>query len=742
MARHGGLLAAAGGAGLCLTALFLLEAPAYADEAEDRSARSAARQAEVTERNAQRQADIAERKEERAEEVAQRNTARQVEVQARAPARQAEVAARAAAREAAETGCDCLAPDGFSSPATFTLDEHFDRGDLNNVVHTPSDQLQLAEKTSPFPFLWVAVSTRFNVPGFKGTIVKIDTRTGQIVGEFWTSPEGQPANPSRTTVDPWGNVWATNRDGNSVVRIGMVENHQCIDRNGNGVIETSTGQGQILPWVDPSGSDTNGGVSRATDECIIAYARTTAGGTRHISVAVSQDVWVSGTTAPFGAPFSAEESFDLIRPDGTLIRTEPSVHYGGYGGLTAPDGVLWSAGPTRDGRSLGLLRWDTAFPLTGLQVADQSGGPAPPPGRVTGYPGSATSIYGQASYGLCIDSQGNVWNADRYDGKTRKFAPDGTLLGTFPHGGRGDAQGCVVDLNDHVWVAHSTAGSNNTVGHLRNDGFHLGDVTVGVGPTGAAVDRDGYVWVTNLQSGTVSKIDPTAGPVGADGVTPVGLVIPPTINVMGNPYNYSDMTGSAVPVHPKTGHWEVVYDCGPLVDGVWGPITGTFIVPPGGDLVFTASTSVDGATFSAPVRFTPGTIPAVPQGRYLKLRVVFIRDPVGGTSPVLFDVTVRGVDPARTDCCPPEKPPVTPVEPPETPVTPVIPVGPVGPGPSTAPPAPFLVGGPAPVAPARAALAFTGPGADVERLGTLALLFLLVGAGCLAAGSRVRAGKA
>ncbi|HEX6596325.1 MAG TPA: hypothetical protein VF045_05285, partial [Acidimicrobiales bacterium] len=732
---------AVGGAGISLTALLLLDAPASADNLDDRSARSAARQAEVAERNAQRQADIAERQAERVEEVAQRKAARQVEVQARAPVRQAEVAARAVAREAAEAGCDCLAPDGFGSPATFTLDQHFDRGDLNNVVHTPSDQLQLAEKTSPFPFLWVAVSSRNGVPNQKGTIVKIDTRTGQIVGEYWTSPEGQSANPSRTTVDPWGNVWATNRDGNSVVRIGMVENHQCIDRNGNGVIETSTGQGQILPWVDPSGTDTNGGVSMATDECVIAYARTTAGGARHISVAMSQDVWASGTSAPPGAPFSAEESFDLIRPDGTVIRTEPSVHYGGYGGLTDPNGVLWSAGPTRDGGSQGLLRWETTDPvtgtinpLTGLQLAAQTPGPAP--GPVTGYPGNliapgVISIYGVASYGLCIDSQGNIWNADRYDGMVRKFAPDGTLLGTFRHGGPGkrDAQGCVVDLNDHVWVAHSTAGSNNTVGHLDNNGVHLGDLTVGVGPTGAAVDRDGFVWVTNFQSGTVSKIDPTAGPVGA--------VIPPTINVMGSPYNYSDMTGSAVPVHPKTGHWEVVYDCGPLVDGVWGPITGTFIVPPGGDLVFTASTSVDGTTFSAPVRFTPGTIPAVPQGRYLKLRVVFIRDPVGGSSPVLFDVTVRGVDPARTDCCPPEVPHVLPVEPPVTPETPVTPIGPVPPE-----PVPFLVGGPSPAAATRTALALTGPGAAMEALGALALLFVLLGAGCLAAGSGARTGRA
>jgi len=52
---------------------------------------------------------------------------------------------------------------------------------------------------TPFGFIWIAVST-------KGTVVKIDTDTGQILGEYWTSPEGQPKDPSRTTVDANGSV--------------------------------------------------------------------------------------------------------------------------------------------------------------------------------------------------------------------------------------------------------------------------------------------------------------------------------------------------------------------------------------------------------------------------------------------------------------------------------------------------------------------------------------------------------
>ncbi|MFN2505336.1 MAG: hypothetical protein ABR540_14115, partial [Acidimicrobiales bacterium] len=699
----------------------------------ERDARSAEREAEREARNVARQAEITERKVERAAEVAQR----EVEVTDRNAVRQAEIALREPpAASSSEMMCDCLPAGGPASPFTFTTDADFDRGELVNVVHTPSDQLQLAEETSAFEFLWVAVTTRDNLLNpadpfnRKGTIVKIDTRTQQIVGEYWTSPDGEDAEPSRTTVDPWGNVWAANRRGNSVVRIGMVENHQCQERNGIPGIQTSTGQGDIRPWLNTGNQDTNGGVSTAEDECLIVYTRTTAHGTRHISVSLSQDVWVSGTGFP------NDETFNLISPDGTILHTEPSVHYGGYGGLTDKQGVVWSAGPARDTRfdTLGLLRWDPV-PGAPLTLAPPTPGPA---GPKTGYP--AGLLYGAGSYGLCIDSLGNVWNTDRYDGTTRKFAPNGMILDRFPHGGSSFAQGCVVGLDDHVWVAHSTAGTDDTVGRLRNDGFFLGEVTVGFGPTGAAVDRDGYIWVTNYGAGNVVRIDPNAGPVGLDGITPRGMVTTPPIDVRGNPYNYSDMTGSAVPVHPKTGSWEVVYDCGPVTGAQWGAITGNSTIPPGTDLILTASSSADGINFSTPVRVTPGSVPAVPTGRYLKVRVVFLRDPVGGASPILHDLTIRGIDPARTDCC--DDHAVMPPAPP-TPTPPVLRPGVVKPlPPEVTVPAlprldvvtPVLVRAAVPVPTVGAALARTGPGAATADLAGLAFWAILAGA-VLVAGS-------
>ncbi|MDQ3803119.1 MAG: hypothetical protein M3416_04620, partial [Acidobacteriota bacterium] len=466
-------------------------------------------------------------------------------------------------------------------------------GEGVNVVRDEFNHLHLDNQATPFNFIWVAVSS-------KGTVVKIDTDTGQVLGEYFSSPAGQPKDPSRTTVDHNGNVWASNRAGNSVLRIGLLENGQCVDRNGNGVIDTSKGFGDIRPWTNAGGVDTDGGVETAQDECIINYTRVRSSGTRHVSVNALNDVWVSGTGG---------ERFDLI--DGTtgqIKRQEGSVGYGGYGGLIDKRGVIWSARP--------LLRWDTALPLKGANGGNWKG-------------------YSHDSYGLCIDSQGNVWNTAWAGSVIRKFAPDGTLVGTFQHGGN-SAQGCVVDRNDHVWVAHSM--NSRSVGRLKGDGTFIGNVAVGNGPTGVAVDAQGKIWATNHGSRTVSRIDPELGAMGADGTTRVGQVDLTTIDLKGNLYNYSDMTGSTLSGAPASGTWAQVFDSG-IAGAEWGVVGWNGRACGDAALLVSVSSSTDAVNFSAPVAAANGASFNVPAGRYLKVSVAFKRAS-SGESPFLFNLTV------------------------------------------------------------------------------------------------------
>lgn len=481
---------------------------------------------------------------------------------------------------------------------TYTVNSEFDQGTLINVIHTPSDQLQLDESSTPLNFMWVAVSS-------KGTVVKINTDTAEIVGEYRSTPSVHGnGDPSRTTVDKDGSVWLSNRSNvyegvGSVVHIGLVENGQCEDRNSNGIIDTSIAQDDIKAWSDASGTRS---VATADDECIVHYVKLpNASGTRHVSVTADNDVWVAGYYS---------KNFDLIKGgkwsvpgSGTIIRSESSVGYGGYGGLITPDGVIWSANQ--------LMRWDTSLPLA--------------IGNFIGY--------GHDSYGLCIDKTGNVWNTSLSGDQIRKFAPNGDPLGTFSHGSY-YAQGCVVDNNNDVWVAGSLY--DTVVGHLLNDGTLVGVVPVGSGPTGVAVDSNGKIWATNYNSGTVSRIDPALGGTGGGGAT-IGAVDFTTPYLGGSPYNYSDMTGSTLAGKANSGTWTVIHD-GQTSGTPWQNITWNANVPEGGSIVVTVASSEDGITFGPAQTITSGQDLTAVTARYLKIVVTFERG-VTGESPILYDLT-------------------------------------------------------------------------------------------------------
>lgn len=89
----------------------------------------------------------------------------------------------------------------------YTTTSDFSEGSIVNLNLSTPDQLQINPPagTESFPFITISASGR-------GTLVRVETRTGQVIGEYRSSPLGRPANPSRTTVDFFGNVWAGNRD--------------------------------------------------------------------------------------------------------------------------------------------------------------------------------------------------------------------------------------------------------------------------------------------------------------------------------------------------------------------------------------------------------------------------------------------------------------------------------------------------------------------------------------------------
>lgn len=513
----------------------------------------------------------------------------------------------------------------------YTLDGDFATGTRINVNFTDvADQLQLNRFSVPFPFVNIACSGR-------NTLVRIDVNTGTILGEYRTAPAGMGADPSRTTVDHFGNVWVANRGETSdamgsIARVALViGGTRCnadgtpnptgqylappflystaVDRDGDGLIKTSAGLGNVLPWTNAGNADRWGGVSTAEDECIINYTRVAGTGTRTLAVDANNDLWTGGLY-----------DFDHERVSGVTGLPQPgtffNLGYGGYGGLIDRNGILWSArGNNR------LLRFDPAT---------MTGGPVP--GTEDGY-------------GLGLDPvTGHLWHTKLYGNQVMEIAPNGVILSTRAHG-NDSAQGVAVDGKGNVWVAHSIIGPSTTVGHLLTDGTFIGVVPVDTGPTGVAIDANGKVWVANYYSGTANRIDPMAGPLGPGGV-PVGAV-DMTVNLGPDayPYNYSDMTGFVLASGTAAfGQWIVIHDSA-APDTEWGTVSWNALMPPGTSL----KTEVRAANNAGDLAFLPWTeiqngvdfCGLGVAGQLMEMRVTFARTAGADVSPVLYDLTVE-----------------------------------------------------------------------------------------------------
>ncbi len=560
----------------------------------------------------------------------------------------------------------------------FTSDTDFDLGTLENVNHNAPNQhqLQLDDPAEMQPYLNVACSGR-------GTMIRIDVNeedtTKAIIGQYLTSPEGMGRDPSRTTVDREGNVWVANRgeysevDGTpmgSITKIGWIRggergikdppnvqtgytftpdpNGEWIrdtvanpivgnfdDRDGDGIIHTSRGWGNILPWDNVNGVDSDGGVQTAEDELILAYVRVLGAGTRTVAVARNNDVWVGGSRSP--------QWHQKILASGTPAEgTEFSLGAGGYGGLIDASGILWSA---RSGS--GLLRYDTATKL-GVVIGNDHG-----------------------DYGLGIDPQtGEIWHSSVEGGGISKYSPDGQLLGDYYHSQTAErAQGVVVDGLGNVWVAHALD-TGSTVGHLRTDGTFIGNVSLDVdpnwagkivGPTGVAVDKNGMIWVANYNHCSVMRINTNLGSLGPGG-TPVGEVdrivqlgrkngagvgctTDAILSLPGKPYNYSDMTGFLTTTAARSGTWTVIQDGGSAA-AEWKTLSWADTVPADTALnvevrVAEAEEDLDGQSYQTVAN--PQTLSGL-VGRYMQIRVLFSREYGVTTSPVLQSLTVNWCD--------------------------------------------------------------------------------------------------
>lgn len=527
---------------------------------------------------------------------------------------------------------------------TYTLDADFDEGVLVNVNHTAvHDQLQLDVGTSGGRINFAAVAA-----SGRGTIIRFDTDSGAIYGEYRTAPEGLSRNPSRTTIDSQGNVWVGNRDRiggglGSVCRIGLVmggtrvdangtpnpsgqylappfDYNTCVDRDGDGLIRTSRGLSDVLAW--PNLTDGAGGVDGivqdALDECIQIFQRVDGSAVQHVSIDSNDDVWVGGY------PNAPDAFAKLSHVDGSVLSTFGPLSCGGHGGLV--DGnLLWSTSLFEDA----VLRRD----LTS---------------------GTNLCIPVFVPHGLGRDTQGNIWIAQYLFNMVTKIAPDGTIFPGFPKRSGGasfDTSVAITPADDNAWVANSGGAD---VSRLDNNGVLrkvLNLAPAGVSPRGVSVDAAGKVWVTNFSTDNAMRINPNGG---ADGLGAVDLTVPLGANAA--PDDYGDFTGQVIAQGAQpNGTWTVVYDSGATTTE-FGRISWNASVPASTGLVveYRAANLVAQLDSLPYLTATNGQPFSGVFGRFVQIRVSFTRaTPQTLASPQLFDLTIETLAPPPPPTCNP-----------------------------------------------------------------------------------------
>ncbi len=352
-----------------------------------------------------------------------------------------------------------------------------------------------------FSLIWIA-----NSP--EGTVSKIDTQTGVELARYWSGPSEGNDDPSRTSVNLAGDVAVSNR-GAGVAKI-AAEEQDCVDLNGNGTIETSTGPNDVLAW--------------GADECVLWYQplpgdgdnrhgpRPTAwdaGAANNPCQPADDRLWVGWYDPSNMGMFRRLSGIDGTQLDQVEIpnwRTTQDNEYGPYGGAVNGEGDLWIIGlwgplAKIDADTLTVDRWE---------VPD-----------------------GSDPYGIALDANGHPWTAG-WNGTVLHFDPNTEQFDVIPVAGDRRMRGLQVDRDGFAWIA-----ANNPCGVVKVDtatATILDDAInlPGCGqPVGVSIDVDGNVWLPDRDIGVAYKMDP----VTLASTQTMGLVAP---------YTYSDMTGAGL----------------------------------------------------------------------------------------------------------------------------------------------------------------------------------------------------
>ena len=345
-------------------------------------------------------------------------------------------------------------------------------------------------------YIWIANSAQ-------GTVSKINTKTAVEEARYAVAG-GQP---SRTSVNLQGDVAVSSRDPGAVTKI-RGNKEKCVDKNNNGVIDTSSGPNDVKPlgqdecvlWTKsvvspgytagPRATAWDGGkIDEWTCEVIeeprLWFAWRDGGGTAHVERLDTNGNQIKEVLVPgWGQDFA---------PYGGAVNAAGDFFFVGLGALP---------GMKVDGAT---------YQVTNL-------GPAP----------------GGCNYGMTLDYKGDLWAGGYCNQSVLHWDHNSKQWSSVVGSGGEWVLGVMADGNGNVWGAGVSPCrlvqiDIDSKTYVKNN-IPLPGCSQ---PWGVSVDYEGNVWVVDKDN-KAFKVHPETYQILA---VVTGLV---------GPYTYSDMTGVAL----------------------------------------------------------------------------------------------------------------------------------------------------------------------------------------------------
>ncbi|MBX3275438.1 MAG: hypothetical protein KF729_34580 [Sandaracinaceae bacterium] len=499
------------------------------------------------------------------------------------------VAPRAEQCNGLDDDCDGLVDDGVQSPCGGCTPgclggvwgdgaAPFEEG--GGLALTRFGELTLAMIEQTFGVVWVANSA-------EGTVSRIDADRALETARY---PSGG-AEPSRVAVDHLGDAWVLNREFDGVPSAARIfgEPERCVDRDGDGVVETSSGASDVRPLAE--------------EECVALRVELGDAGGVARAIAIDGDTGLDGISGgdPWIGLHDAEAIVELDGFSGALLRRVETPGFQPYDATFDPWGILWMI--SRDGI---LARIDPR--------------PVEPTVELIEVPLPCYLLYG-----LAADCEGRLLLTGFSCDRVASYDPAIGLWQT--RATPASPRAATFDGASGFWIAHTGA----EVSAVALDPLRVIDtrslidaMVVPIESIGVAVDASGQVWAVSSQggaggTGVATRLDPVSGEVSAQ--VPVGRA----------PHVQGDLAGNRVRhAHVERGSATHVFEgCGAEVPTAWARVH--VAADPGayGRVTVEARQAPDRAALAAAAFVELGVIPArpapwaleVPEGGVLEVRL-------------------------------------------------------------------------------------------------------------------------